>query len=114
MGWIITWRENSLNDPEILINNKEDKLALIRDKAKQNLHKAYERSARIYNKRSRDVQFHPGQQVFKRSFIISSFKNNTNAKFEKKFTKCRVVQPIGNNMYKLETLTGRSLARQRS
>ena len=73
------------------------------------MHKAYEVSAKRYNIGARELQFKPGQEVYKRNFVISNFKNNVNAKFCKKFVKCRIVRVIGNNMYMCENLNGKPI-----
>lgn len=99
----------SLDDHEIYTLNHKDRLELIRSKIKENLAVAYDKGARTYNKRSREVRFLPGQEVFKRNFVQSNFAKNINAKFCRKFTKCRIVKAVGNNIYELETLQGKSL-----
>ena len=96
----------ALSDGELNLLPKKERIEIIRDKIKQNLHEAYERSAIRYNRRARITRFVPGQEVFKRNFVLSSFKDNRNAKFCRKFTKCRITQVLGNNMYKLENLSG--------
>lgn len=100
---------SSLGDNEILLLNNSDKMSLMRDKIKENLHEAYKANAARYNKRIREVRFVPGQEIYKRNFVLSDFKNNINAKFCKKFTKCRITRALGKNMYLLETLSGKSL-----
>lgn len=97
----------SLTEHEISNLDKRDRLELIRQKIKQNMHQAYEASAKIYNRKARVVRFVPGQEVFRRNYMLSDFQKNFNAKFARKFTKCRVVKTIGNNMYELEDLQGR-------
>lgn len=99
----------ALDDGELAIMNNADRLTIIRNKIKENLHKAYVRSALRYNRGARTVRFIPGQEVYKRNFVVSDFKNCRNAKFCKKFTKCRVSHAVGNNMYGLETLSGTPL-----
>lgn len=99
----------SLTDHQILQLNKSDKMSMMREKIKENMHRAHESSSRKYNARSRVIKFQPGQEVYRRNFILSDFKNNINAKFAKKFLKCRVVRPVGNNMYELETFQGKPL-----
>ena len=100
---------NSLEDNELRVLDPKDRLELIREKIKQNLNKAYEKGARLYNQRSRIVKFVPGQEVYRRNFVQSNFKENINAKFCNKWVKSRVVKPIGNNMYELEDLQGRNV-----
>ena len=96
-----------MDDVEIL--SKSDNLALLRDKIKENMHQAYERSAKQYNLKVRMTKFFPGQEVYKRNFVLSDFKNNINAKFCRKFIKCRITKVLGNNMYEIESLNGHPL-----
>lgn len=99
----------ALDDSDFIMLDPSDRISLIREKVKENLHRAYEKSALRYNKGARVVRFVPGQEVFKRNFVLSNFKNNVNAKFCRKFTKSRILRVLGNNMYELETLAGTPL-----
>lgn len=99
----------SLSDHEILDLKRDDKMEIIREKIKVNMQKAQERSAERYNRGARVTKFVPGQEVYRRNNILSNFAKNINSKFCKKFLKCRVVRPMGNNMYELETLQGKLL-----
>lgn len=92
-----------------MILEDKDKIRLIRQKMKKNIHKAYERSSLRYDRGARIVRFVPGQEVYKRNFVLSNFGNNINATFCKKFSKCRILKVLGNNMYELETLSGSPL-----
>ncbi|XP_037816475.1 uncharacterized protein LOC119614632 [Lucilia sericata] len=98
-----------LHDPEIDIVPKPVKMDLVRHKIRENLHKAYLKNEKTYNTRCRQVKFVPGQEVYRRNFQQSDFKNNFNAKLAKKFLKCRIVRPIGNSLYEVEDLQGKSL-----
>ncbi|XP_017476278.1 PREDICTED: uncharacterized protein LOC108366388 [Rhagoletis zephyria] len=109
MDYMLARKLLSLGAVETNIVNREDKLQLLREKIKSRLHTAYEQSARRYNKRSRAVHFRPGQEVYRRNYVLSDLKNNINAKFCPKYRKCRIVKPIGNNMFELETLQSKSL-----
>lgn len=99
----------SMTEHELSGLQRHEKLGLIREKVKQNLHKAYERSSERYNRRARVVKFRPGQEVYRRNIVQSDFSRNVNAKFCKKFLKCRIVKPIGGNMYELENLQGQPI-----
>lgn len=71
----------------------------------KNLHKAYDKSARIYNLRSqRQPRFKPGDEVFRRNFQLSDFGKLFNAKLAPKYIKARVHSLVGNNLYKLTNL----------
>lgn len=98
-----------LNDNEVFVLDHSDRLRLMREKLKDNLHEAYETNAARYNTRIRETRFTPGQEVYKRNFVLSDFKQNINSKFCKKFIKCRVSKVLGNNMYLLESLAGKDL-----
>ncbi|KAH8303054.1 hypothetical protein KR059_004937 [Drosophila kikkawai] len=99
----------SMTDHEVATLNCQDKRSIIRDRIKQHLHQAYERSSRQYNKRAREFNVKPGQEVFRRNFTLSDFGKNYNAKFARKFVRCRVVKPLGNNMFELENLAGKPI-----
>lgn len=99
----------SMTDHEISQTNRKDKMEIIREKIKANMHQAYEQSAKRYNARARVISFTPGQEVYKRNNVLSDFGKNFNAKFARKFIKCRIVKPIGNNMYSLEDLNGKPI-----
>lgn len=89
---------SSLCDHELKELERSDKLAIIREKIKSNIHESYEKSAQRYNKRARNVRFVPGQEVYRRNTILSDFEKGRNSKFS-----------IGNNMYELETLQGKKI-----
>lgn len=99
----------SLTDHEILGLPASEKLEIIRQKIRENMHGAYERTSERYNKRARHAKFVPGQEVFRRNNILSDFEKNRNSKFCRKFIKCRILKPIGNNMYELENMQGKSI-----
>lgn len=96
----------SLSDHEISHVENKDRLEIIREKIKKNMHEAYEKSALRYNQRARNIKLVPGQEVYRRNTVLSDFGKNLNSKFCRKFIKCRVLRPIGNNMYELESLQG--------
>ncbi|XP_037822497.1 uncharacterized protein LOC119611100 [Lucilia sericata] len=98
-----------LLDSEIDIVPKPVKMDLVRHRIRENLHKAYLKNEKTYNTRCRQVKFVPGQEVYRRNFQQSDFKNNFNAKLAKKFLKFRIVRPIGNSLYEVEDLQGKSL-----
>ena len=100
---------NAIDDSELRMVDPKDRLELIREKMKKNMNTAYEKGARQYNKRTRNINFAPNQEVYRRNFVQSSFKDNINAKFCNKWVKARVVKPVGNSSYELEDLKGRSV-----
>lgn len=95
------------SESEVLPHNL--KMELVGGKIRESLHRAHQKHEKSYNLRCRKVKFVPGQEVFRRSFRQSSFKDNYNAKLDKKFLKCRISRPIGNSLYEVEDLQGKPL-----
>ena len=98
-----------LSDTEINILPSSARIELIRNQIREKLHQAYERNKASYNTRCRAVKFIPGQEVYRRNFQQSDFKAGFNAKLARKFLKCRIVKPVGNCLYEVEDLKGKSL-----
>ena len=104
------WRKLKDSLGECLdVRTAEDNLEKIRQRVKKNLALAHKRHANVYNTRSRDVQYRPGQEVFCRTFPLSNMQQAFNAKLANKFTKARIVRQVGNSLYDLEDLKGKSL-----
>ncbi|KAH8310171.1 hypothetical protein KR067_003595, partial [Drosophila pandora] len=98
----------ALEDNELLCLPPSDRIALIRDAVRRNMHGAHGASARTYNRKTRVIWFRPGQEVFRRNFVLSDFGKSFKAKFARKFVKCRIRRPIGENMYEVENLDGKT------
>lgn len=87
---------------EDTIVNHTDKLALIREKIKQNIESAFEKSANRYNLRSKVNVFKIGEKVLRRNFVNSDKAAKFCAKFAPKFLSARVVSKKGKCLYELE------------
>jgi len=85
----------------------KDKLRVIHAKVQKQLEGAYQTSRQRYDKRARTLLAKPGQEVFRRNFVLSDFNKSFNAKSARKFIKARVVKSVGSNAYL--DLQGRSL-----
>lgn len=96
-----------LEDGEVNITLKAQKMQTLRDKIRQNLHKAYEKNVKTYNKRSKFTDFRPGQEVYRKNYIQSDFAKGINAKLCKPWLKCRIKGKIGQNIYEIEDLQGK-------
>lgn len=70
---------------------------------------AYERNARHYNQRTREVSYKPGQKVYLRNFQQSDFAKNYNAKLGRQWTPARIRRKIGTCTYEVEDRTGKKI-----
>ncbi|KAH8272047.1 hypothetical protein KR026_002771 [Drosophila bipectinata] len=99
----------ALNESEIQQLRRSEKQQVQRSGIKERIHKAYEEAARRYNLKTKEVKYLPGQEVFKRNFVLSNLHKNINAKFCKKYVKCRICKVLGNSLYALENLRGQPI-----
>lgn len=90
---------------------RRDKLSDIREKINENLEKAHDKSAKVYNTRTRHIEYKVGQEIFRKNHSLSNFQKAINAKFSPKYIKCRVRNKIGNSLYDVEDLQGRLVGR---
>lgn len=60
----------SLDDSELVLLDNRDRLRIIRETIKENIHKQYEKSSLKYEKGARITRFIPGQEVFQKKFRI--------------------------------------------
>lgn len=98
-----------LETGDVILLPPEDRLTLIRSRIKENLKTAHLKHERLYNTRCREVTYHPGQEIFCRTFPVSNMKHCYNAKLEKKFRKSRIIRRIGQSLYELEDMSGRPI-----
>lgn len=96
-----------LNDVDVL--PPSDFRELIRSSVVDNLAHSHDVNERSYNKRSREVAYHPGQEVYRRSFQQSDFVKGFNSKLGKQWIPARVVKRIGTALYELEDKSGKRL-----
>lgn len=75
-----------------------------------NLQQAHYRHEKAYNTRCRAVDFHPGQEVYRRNFSQSDFSKCYNAKLSRQWLKARIVRKIGTSLYELEDCAGKKIA----
>jgi len=100
---------NALNEAEIAQLPRSERQQLSREKIKERIHQAYEKAAKSYNLKAREIRYSPGQEIYKRNFVLSDFSKNKNSKFCRKYTKCQVTKALGNSLYALENLRGNPL-----
>lgn len=98
-----------LCEPDFKINNHADKLQLIREKITKELEKAHEKAAKTYNTRCRDIKYRVGQIVYRKNYQQSDKANKYNAKLAPIHIKCIVLKCIGNSLYELGDVSGKSM-----
>lgn len=92
-------------DLEILDPN--DLSQIISESVRKNLQKSHEKGAKVYNIRSREIDYKPGQEVYRRNFIQSDFQKGINSKLAPKFLKSRIRSKLGHARYEVEDMTGK-------
>lgn len=98
-----------LPEGEVDICSAAEHRNLLCEKVQRNLETAHERNEETYNKRSRFVNFVPGQEVFRRLFTQSDFSQNVNAKLSKQWAKARIVEKLGSCTYRLEDMRNQTI-----
>lgn len=99
----------ALASGEVEVLPTSDLREALNKQVRQRLQQAQERSRRVYNVRSREVAFQPGQEVFRRSFAQSDAKQNFNAKLSKQWLPARIVRRKGSSLYELEDRQGKAI-----
>lgn len=100
---------NALASGEIEVIPPSELRCSINLEVRNRLQQAQERSRKTYNVRSREVAFHPGQEVFRRSFQQSDATKNFNAKLAKQWIPARIVKRKGSCLYELEDRRGKAI-----
>lgn len=85
------------------------KLKAIHEKVQEMLEKAYEKSKRNYNLRARQIEYQPGEIIWKKNTILSNKQKNVAQKLLPRYEKCTIVQKVGGNSYKLRNSQGKDI-----
>lgn len=99
-------RKLELLEDKSLPFTREDSLEIIRKRAGDVMKKQHDKNERLYNLRSKAIEFKEGVEVFRRNFKQSDFQTGYNAKLGPKFVKARIRRKLGNANYELEDLQG--------
>lgn len=100
-------RLNLLADSDSIIE-RQDEFALIRNKIRDLIKKAFDKNARTYNLRSRTKNFTIGQTVIRRNFAQSSKINNFNSKLAPVGIQAKILRKIGQYNYELQDIDNNS------
>jgi transposase InsO family protein len=87
-------------------NEELETLKEVRERAKQNLRKAYEKYAHNYNLRTRARQFNVGDIVWRKNYCLSNASDKFCAKLAPKYIKSMVKKRNGN-VYDLQDENGK-------
>lgn len=105
-------------DIEVTPGNRDTYAANLKElepifvEVRKKLHAAYERNARQYNLRKRDVSFNVGDLVWRRNKVLSDAANRFSAKLAPRYILSKVRKKVSNLVYDLvnesdETRAGR-------
>lgn len=100
---------SSLPNHDIEILPPPDFRQIVHSQVKANLLRAHQKHERAYNMRSRNIDYQPGQEVYRRIFAQSDFSKNFNAKLGKQWAKARIRKKKGGCIYDLEDLQGKPI-----
>lgn len=100
---------DALNCSGLEVIPRSDRQQVMHEYFMKHIKKANESSAKRYNTRARENSFRVDDEVYCRTFPVSSFSNNYTAKFAPKFRKARVLNILGKNRYELADRGGKSL-----
>jgi hypothetical protein len=68
----------------------------------QRMQKSHEKAAARYNLRAREKNYQVGQVVWRKNFRISDATKQYSAKLGNRNIKCRIVERVGSNTYRLK------------
>lgn len=102
--------ELSAKDRSEYVENISGLKEVYRD-VQEKLHKAYERNARSYNLRRKDVSFEVGDKVWKRNKVLSDALVKFTAKLTPKFILCKVAKKVSKVVYELLNLDNTAAGR---
>lgn len=100
---------DGLNCSGIEILPKSDRQQIMHEYFMKQIKKANQLSAKRYNTRARPSSFTVDQEVYCRTFPLSSFTNSYTAKFAPKFKKARILKILGKHRYELADLSGKTI-----
>lgn len=73
------------------------------------LTKAYERNAKSYNLRRREVTFQKGEIALRKNYVLSDAAKHFSAKLAPKYVQCRVKQKLSPLAYRLVDMRGKDV-----
>lgn len=111
-GWnmILNGKAHTILDPTDQNRpTTEEEFDDIRNNVKKCLEQAYDKAKSEYDKNSREIQYKPGQIIWKKNYKLSNAGDRYAAKLAPRYVKCRIRTKLGNNTYQLEDLNGKLL-----
>ncbi|KAH8395486.1 hypothetical protein KR215_008355 [Drosophila sulfurigaster] len=91
--------------------SRDDSIELIRAAARSGILQQQIRNEKVYNTRSREVNYTVGQEVYRRNFQQSNFVKGFSTKLAPTFVKSRVRRKLGSAYYELEDLQGKFIGK---
>lgn len=100
--------DHSLLDPmNQNTRTSEQEFIEISQKVSQCLQLSYQNAKKLYDKGKRDIEYQPGQIVWRKLHTLSDAGKRFSKKLAPRYEKCRIRQKIGTNTYTVEDLGGK-------
>lgn len=80
----------------------QPKLKIVREKVTAYLKAAYESNKMRYDLRTRDIEYSPGETVYRRNNKLSDGPKKYSAKLADKFVKGEIIRRVGTNTYEVK------------
>lgn len=77
-----------------------------REEISENLHKAYERSKKKYDLKTKYMKFQIGDKVWRKNFVKSDALKLVSAKCEVKYIPCLINKKLGSDTYEVKDIDG--------
>ena len=99
------------NEHEFSFNSRSARLDLIHHNVLKHLRKAFSKTEKYYNMRSRQQNLSVGQQVYVCTYLQSAAPRQFFVKLAPKYTRAIIIGRVGNVAYTLEEPTGKLLGK---
>lgn len=88
-----------------------EKLALLRQKAREALEKAQRKSKEDYDKETAPLKFYVGEKVWKKNFELSAAASGFSQKLAKKYVPAHITEVVGHDTYMVQEENGHRAAK---
>lgn len=113
-NWVIFGRRITESGKQYIDINENttsiEKFKMIRDKVSAYLKMAYEREKHKYNLRAKEIDYSPGEIVYRKNLKLSQGGAKYSNKLANKFIKAMVIKKVGTNTYEIKDIDSKRSA----